>query len=150
MLQPKLVAIGAPVRTYFPTVQELLHGRLHIPQHAEVANALGAVAGSVVSRMHILIVPDEDEGVFRVHLPDGLAECVTLDEALAYAETRGCTLASEEARFAGAEDVRVQVDRCDQTAPVATGWGEELYLQTRLDVTAVGRPRLARGVGGEA
>jgi N-methylhydantoinase A/oxoprolinase/acetone carboxylase beta subunit len=150
ILQPKLVAIGAPVRTYFPTVQDLLHGTLHIPQHAEVANALGAVAGSVVSRMHILVVPDEDEGVFRVHLPDGLGECDTLDEALAYADVRGRTLASEEARRAGAEDIRVQVERCDQRAPVATGWGEELYLQTRLDVTAVGRPRLARRDGGEA
>ncbi|MFO7918949.1 MAG: hydantoinase/oxoprolinase family protein [Anaerolineae bacterium] len=148
MLQPKLVGIGAPVETYFPRVQDLLHGTLHIPQHAEVANALGAVAGSVVSRVHVLIVPDEDAGLFRVHFPDQLRDCGTLDEALACAKARGRALALGEARRAGAEDVRVQVERCDQRAPVATGWGEELYIQTLLDVTAVGRPRLARGDDG--
>ncbi|MFP3895758.1 MAG: hydantoinase/oxoprolinase N-terminal domain-containing protein, partial [Anaerolineales bacterium] len=147
MLHSQLVAIGAPVETYFPRVRDLLHGTLHIPDHAEVANALGAVAGSVVSRVHILIVPDEDAGLFRVHFPDGLRDYATLDEALACAETRGRVLALEEARRAGAEDVRVQVERRDQRAPVATGWGEELYLQTLLDVTAVGRPRLARRDG---
>ncbi len=148
MLQPQLVGIGAPVETYFPRVRDLLHGTLHIPPHAAVANALGAVAGSVVSRVHILIVPDEDAGLFRVHFPDRLRDCGTLDEALACAETRGRALALKEARRAGAEDIRVEVERRDQRAPVATGWGEELYLQTLLDVTAVGRPRLARRDGG--
>jgi len=142
-VRPTIVAIGAPVRTYFPLVSKLLHSTLRIPEHTEVANAVGAVVGSVVQRVHILIVPQEDEGSFRVHLPDQVQHFEELDAALAYAEDYGRKLASEGARRAGAVDIRLQIERRDQTAPVATGWGEDIYLQTILEVTAVGRPRLA-------
>ena len=142
-VRPSIVAIGAPVRTYFPLVSELLHSTLRIPEHPEVANAVGAVVGSVVQRVHILIVPREDEGGFRVHLPDQVRDFGELDAAVAYAEDYGRKLASESARRAGAVDIRLQVERRDQTAPVATGWGEDIYLQTILEVTAAGRPRLA-------
>ena len=142
-VRPTLLAIGAPVQTYFPRISSLLHSRLRIPDHAEVANALGAVAGSVVQRVHILIGPQEGEEGFRVHLPDQVAEFDDLDEALGYAEDRGRALAIEGAQRAGAEDIRVQVERKDKSAPVAAEWGEELYLRTLLDVVAIGRPRLA-------
>ncbi len=143
VVRPPIVAIGAPVRTYFPLVSELLHSPLRIPEHAEVANAIGAVVGSVVQRVHILIVPREDEGGFRVHLPDHVRDFTELEPAVAYAEEHGRRLASEGARRAGAAAIRIQVERHDQTAPVATGWGEDIYLQTVLEVTAVGRPQLA-------
>ena len=142
-VRPTLVAIGAPVRTYFPAVSILLHSTLRIPEHTEVANAIGAIVGSVVQRVHVLIIPQEDEGSFRVHFPDGVMDFQGLAEALEYGEKRGSLMAVERARRAGAEDVRVQVARHDQSAPVATGWGEELYLRTILEVTATGRPRLA-------
>lgn len=143
-VRPTLVAIGAPVRTYFPAVSRLLHSRLRIPEHTEVANAIGAIVGSVLQRIHVLIVPQEDEGIFRVHFPDGMADFQSLGEALAHGEKRGSLMAVEAARRAGAEDAQVQVDRQDHSAPVGTGWGEELYLRTVLEVTATGRPRLAR------
>ena len=142
-VRPPIVAIGAPVQTYFPRVSQLLNGTLHIPDHSEVANALGAVAGSVVHRTHVLILPQADDETFRVHLPDDVQDFGDLGEAVAHAEARGRALAIEGARRAGAEDIRVQVDRRDKTAPVAQKWGESIYLQTDMDVTAVGRPRLA-------
>jgi N-methylhydantoinase A/oxoprolinase/acetone carboxylase beta subunit len=142
-VRPAIVAIGAPVRTYFPLVSGLLHNALRIPEHTEVANAVGAVVGSVVNRVYILIVPQEEEGIFRVHLPDQVQDFQELEAAVSFAEDYGRRLASDGARRAGAVDIRLQVDRRDQTATVATGWGEDVYLQTVLEVTAVGRPRLA-------
>ncbi|HHX42752.1 MAG TPA: hypothetical protein GX714_02020, partial [Chloroflexi bacterium] len=47
------------------------------------------------------------------------------------------------ARRAGAQEITVTVERHDQSAPVAYGWGDEVHVQTTLTVTATGRPRLA-------
>ena len=108
-----------------------------------MANAIGAVAGSVVSRIHVIIVPGDEGTVYRVHLPDEVQVFGTLQPALAYGERRARDLALEAARRAGAEDIRLSIERHDSTAPVAGGWGEMLYLQTSVDATAIGRPRLA-------
>ncbi len=142
-LRPTLVAIGAPVRTYFPAVADLLHGSLGIPDHTEVANAVGAVAGSVVQRVHILIVPQQEGEVFRVHLPDAVQDFSNLADALVCAREYGERAACEGARRAGAQEIRVQIAQHDHTAPLALGWGDDVYLSTTLEVTAVGRPRLA-------
>ncbi|MBC7237669.1 MAG: hydantoinase/oxoprolinase family protein [Chloroflexi bacterium] len=143
VLRPALVGIGAPVATYFPRAAELLHGRLRIPEYAEVANAIGAVVGSVVCRVHALVVPDPETETFRVHLPDEATTFRRLDTAVCYAEERARHLATEGARAAGAAEVRLQVERRDRSAPVAEDWGEELFLEAHIQVTAVGRPRLA-------
>lgn len=142
-LSPLLIAIGAPAATYFPRVAALLHGRLRIPRYTEVANAVGAVVGSVVCRAHVLVVPRQDEDGYRVHLPDGVADVETLPDALDLAERRGRAAVSEAARRAGAQEITINVERRDQSAPVAYGWGDEVYLQSTLTVTATGRPRLA-------
>ena len=142
-VRPSIVAIGAPVRTYFPRVSELLHGVLHIPEHAEVANALGAIAGSVVCRVHILVVPNEDESGFRIHFPGQLLWHQYLGEAQEEAKSRGRQLAMESAQRAGAQGIQVRVDQRDHSAPITAEGGEEIYLGTTLEITAVGRPRLA-------
>jgi N-methylhydantoinase A/oxoprolinase/acetone carboxylase beta subunit len=73
LAQP-VVAIGAPVQAYMPRVAEQLHTRLIIPPHAEVANAVGAVAGGVVQRQRVLITPMDGTDRVRVHLPDGVRD----------------------------------------------------------------------------
>jgi N-methylhydantoinase A/oxoprolinase/acetone carboxylase beta subunit len=138
-----IVAIGAPVQTYFPRVSELLHSHLCIPHDAGVANALGAVVGSIVYRVHALVIPRDEEEVYRVHLPDQIKDFLNLADAVAYAEQHGRELARNGAIQSGAMEVRVQVERKDLSAPVAEGWGDSLYLQTAMEITAVGRPRLA-------
>jgi N-methylhydantoinase A/oxoprolinase/acetone carboxylase beta subunit len=143
-LGPELVAIGAPVSTYFPMVAHLLNGRLRLPEHAEVANAIGAVAGSVVQRVHALIVPLGDDEGMRVHLPDETHDCPSQNAALEYAGVRLHALAEAGARRAGAEDVRIQLRRTDHRAPVAEGWGQEVMISIDLEAVAIGRPHLAR------
>jgi N-methylhydantoinase A/oxoprolinase/acetone carboxylase beta subunit len=141
-LRPTLVALGAPVHTYFPDVARMLHCRLEIPEHTGVANAVGAVAGSVVQRIYVSVLPNGDEGNYRVHLPDEVAFFATLAESTAYGRRRGQALALEGARLAGAADIKVTVDELEHSAPVSEDFGNELYLGTDLTITAVGRPRL--------
>ncbi|MBC7317084.1 MAG: hypothetical protein H5T70_11740, partial [Chloroflexi bacterium] len=134
-LKPTLTAIGAPVGTYFPQVARLLNARLEIPPHAEVANAIGAVVGSVVCRLHIPILPDE-EGRLHVHLPDRTAQFADLERAVAYAEALGRQLALEQALRAGAETPQISVSRQDHRAPIGQGGVDELWVRTVIEITA--------------
>ena len=138
-LRRPMVAIGAPVATYYPAVAESLHTRLCIPEHAEIANALGAVAGGVMQTVHVLIKPLEDEA-YRVHLPTGIQDFADLEEAAAYAMEQASLLAESQARRAGAVEVQVRAQREDHVIRLQN---EDVYFDTEVTATAVGRPRLA-------
>jgi N-methylhydantoinase A/oxoprolinase/acetone carboxylase beta subunit len=146
-----LVAIGAPVEAYMPRVAQSLHTRLIIPPHAEVANAVGAVAGGVVQRQRVLIAPLEQRTPggpsVRLHLPDGVRDFHEVEVAVAYAQKRMETWMEELARQVGGAQVEVQMARQDRSVPVKTGWGDRLYLGTELIFTAVGRPSPALEAG---
>jgi N-methylhydantoinase A/oxoprolinase/acetone carboxylase beta subunit len=148
-LRQPVVAIGAPVEAYMPRVAEQLHTRLVIPTHAEVANAVGAVAGGVVQRQRVLITPLEDGDTLRLHLPDGLHDFRDLEEAVAYAREQMIPWIESLAREVGAAQVEVQMTRQDRDVLVKLGWGDRLYLGTELIFTAAGRPSPAtRGAEG--
>jgi N-methylhydantoinase A/oxoprolinase/acetone carboxylase beta subunit len=138
-LRQPLVAIGAPVEAYMPRVAQQLDTELIIPSHAEVANAVGAVTGSVVQQIRVTIQPlGEDE--FRLHLPDGVHDFPTLTECVRHAEETMAERAETMAQEAGAHHVEVRIEREDKTAPVR---GDRIYLGTEMTFTAVGRPSLA-------
>jgi len=143
-LRRPLVAIGAPVEAYMPLVAERLHTELIIPPHAEVANAVGAVAGGVVQRLRVLISSLDGGGRFRLHLPDGVHDFGDLEQAVRHAQQVMLPHAEALAQQAGAEQVEVRMARTDRRAEVGGGWGEEIYLGTELIFTAVGRPSPAR------
>ncbi len=145
-LKQPIVAIGAPVEAYVPRTAGQLHTELIIPQHAGVANALGAVVGGVVQQTRVLIQPLDgvEKTVFRVHLPDGVRDFGSLAESVAHAQEVVPRRLENQARQVGADQVAVHVARVDKTAPVRGGWGKHIYICTELTFTAVGRPSLAR------
>ncbi len=142
-LRRPLVAIGAPVGTYYPAVAKRLHTRLHIPPHAEIANAVGAVAGSVMQTARALIKPLPGDAGFRVHLTIGIHDFADLEEAAAYAMEEVSLLAEAQARRAGAANVQVQAQRKDHVVRAGDERGEEVYFETEVTANAVGRPRLS-------
>jgi N-methylhydantoinase A/oxoprolinase/acetone carboxylase beta subunit len=139
-LQRPLVAIGAPVAAYMPRVAKQLHTELVIPPHAEVANAVGAVAGGVIQRLRVLISSLDGGERFRLHLPNGVHDFADLEQAVGHAQKAMCARVEALAHQAGAGQVEVRMARMDRRARVAAGWGEEVYLGTELIFTAVGRP----------
>ncbi len=144
VLRRPLVAIGAPVAAYMPEAARRLGTELVIPPHADVANAVGAVAGSVVVRQHVLINPLADEEVLRVHLPDGPRDFGKLEPAVAYAQQAVPPMLEAQARAAGAEQVEVRMARHDRWAPTRGGALDLIYLGTELSFSAAGRPRVTR------
>ena len=140
VLNHALVAIGAPVATYYPTVAERLHTRLCIPSHAAIANAVGAVAGGVTQTVRVQIKPLDEGETFRVHLPTGIRDFGALEEAADCAMQEARSLAEIHGRQAGAADLQVQVQRQDNVVVVKK---LEIFLGSEVTATAVGRPRLA-------
>lgn len=141
-LKQPLVAIGAPAAAYFPRVSQQLHAEVIIPPHADIANAVGAVVGGIVLRQAISIQPIHEETRYRVFLPTGVQDLETLDQAVQCAREAVSSRLEAQARQAGADQVEIQVSREDRRAPVAGGWGREIFLETILLFTAVGRPGL--------
>jgi N-methylhydantoinase A/oxoprolinase/acetone carboxylase beta subunit len=144
MLQRPVVAVGAPVEAYLPRTAQQLGTELVIPPYAEVANAVGAVAGGVVQRMRALIRPMDAGTAYRVYLPDGYQDVTTIERGVAVARHAIPDRLAGMARQAGAEQVEVREERVDRVAPVDSEWGQDVYVETELVFTAVGRPSPAR------
>ena len=145
-LQRPIVAVGAPVKAYMPRTAEQLHTALIIPEQAGVANALGAVAGSVVLRANALVRPVDFGERYRLHISGNLAlqlpehdfedveACITQANAIIPDQL------VELAHQAGAEHVEVKIARSDHAVPVREQTGQMIFLETALTYTAVGRP----------
>ncbi|MHB8091031.1 MAG: hydantoinase/oxoprolinase N-terminal domain-containing protein [Syntrophales bacterium] len=139
-----VIAIGAPVEAYLPQVAAHLHTELLIPTHAEVANAVGAVAGGIIQRRQTFISPLGEEHAYgvRLHLPDGIHDFGQLEVAVQHAQTVMLPLVEAQAVRAGADQVVTQMTRYDQIAHDTLG--KEIYLGTELSFVATGRPRVSR------
>jgi N-methylhydantoinase A/oxoprolinase/acetone carboxylase beta subunit len=142
-LRHPVVAVGAPVGSYLPRTADLLSTDLVIPPYAEVANAVGAVAGGVVQRLRVLVRPMDAEKAFRAFLPHGVEDFRMLEPAVARAQEVAVAHVEQLARDAGADHIEVHVERIDHTAPVQEDWGHDVYVETELLCSAVGRPGLA-------
>jgi N-methylhydantoinase A/oxoprolinase/acetone carboxylase beta subunit len=143
-----IVGIGAPAATFLRPAGDKLRAPVIIPQHAEVANAIGAVSGSVTLELEARVLPIHSvAGVhgYRIHTPLGREETLHLDEAVAIAERHLRQAVAERAAMAGAE-FHTRIERDDRRVSVRTEQGEQpdaLFLETRLLARAVGRPRVA-------
>jgi len=135
-----LVAIGAPVGTYYPEVARRLETRLVIPPHADVSNAVGAVASGVMQKAEALIT-QPSQGLFRLHMATGIEDFAELEAAAARAAAAVESQAADQARRAGAAELQVSVSRKDEI--VRDKGGGMIFIESRIAATAFGRPRLA-------
>lgn len=135
-----IIAIGAPVGAYLPKVAEKLNTELIIPENAEVANAIGAATGKVVEKIKVLI-HQAPGGGYVAHAPWERKEFMELEEAKTYAMEEAKKQAILAAEKAGATDYQLMVNQEDIYSNTNTSWNEQLYVETRTEVTAVGRPK---------
>ncbi len=130
-----LVALGASAATHYPHVARRMGVELTVPDHAEVAGAVGAAAGSVRQRV-MISVTQPSEGRYRVHLPGGPRDLGVMDEALASARKVAGQLAEERARKAGATSVSIEISEDIKLVPL--GGGKELFIEALVQATADG------------
>ena len=134
-----VIGLGASAASYYGAVGERLGCKMILPDHAGVANAIGAVVGQVSQRA-TGIVTSPGEGRFTAHLVDGLVDFTDRDAALAALEAALAQEASTRAKQAGAADVHLTFSRDIQQAEVE---GRTMFIEARIAVTASGRPRIA-------
>lgn len=138
-----VIGLGASAPSYYGAVGERLGARMILPEHAGVANAIGAVVGQIA--MHADgIVTSPAAGTFLAHMPGGPMPFADRDEALHALETALGAEARERARLAGVEEVHLQIQRDISEIGIE---GQPMFIEARLRVTAAGRPRIARESG---
>lgn len=133
-LRVPIVGIGAPAGIFLPRVAELLHTDLILPEHYAVANAVGAVAASVVASQEAHIYPhvvQQRVAGYYVQCAENRQHFDRLEVALDYASATARGLSLAAAREAGAAD--------PQPSVVVAPDGADAY---RVTARAVGSPRL--------
>ena len=134
-----VIGLGASAPSYYGAVGERLHCPMILPEHAGVANAIGAVAGQVSQRV-TGTVSSPAEGRFVAHLAEGLQSFSSSADALAALEAALVAEASTRAKAAGAVDLRVTVDRAVKEVEIE---GRTMFIEATVTATASGRPRVA-------
>ncbi|WP_350333797.1 hydantoinase/oxoprolinase family protein [Coralliovum pocilloporae] len=139
MTQP-VIGLGASAGLYYNQVAERLSTSAIVPEHAGVANALGAVVGRVQVRLDTMI-SEPMEGRFRLHHGDTPRDFANLDLAIETAEATLKAEAYDKAVEAGAQDVTVKLDKNVKRVNID---GKEILVECTLIATASGRPRITR------
>ena len=100
-----LVGIGAPIHVFLPEVAEALGAECILPEHHDVANAIGALQAEIHSVVRLEVTQwHTDSGlVYVAHLPGGSRRCETIEEAIEILEKAAAKEAVKEARARGAE-----------------------------------------------
>jgi N-methylhydantoinase A/oxoprolinase/acetone carboxylase beta subunit len=131
-----IVAVGAPARVYYGEVGRRLGADIVIPEHFEVANAVGAATG-VVAHAVVVEVTGDGSGRFRVLGASGPQGFDDAAEALEFAEEQAREQAAAAVLAMGAEapEIRVSIER--RMLP------DDSLLQAAVTAEAIGRPQLA-------
>jgi N-methylhydantoinase A/oxoprolinase/acetone carboxylase beta subunit len=133
-LKIPIIGIGAPAGIYLPAVAEVLKTELVLPPNFSVANAIGAVAGSVTATEEAWILPAM-HGMhlvgYTVRLGQDQQRFPRLESAMDYARSQLGEAATEAARRAGAGEIELDFEVVEE--------GAENY---RLRARAAGNPKL--------
>ncbi len=137
-LRQPIIGIGAPAGILLKEVADVLHTDLILPEHHQVANAVGAVAGSVMVVEEILVYPRlSSSGLdvvgYYVQTSDGRQEFEEANDALAHARALSRERALGAALRSGADNPQVVVEELTD--------GLDTY---RIRAKAIGNPRLTK------
>lgn len=134
-----LIGVGAPIGVFLEDVAKMLGTHAVIPENHQVANALGAIIGSVSAAFSVEIKPGYSvDGVagFRVFGNDSHTFFEELEDAVAFAVSQAEACARDEAVKRGARgEVTVTSQAHDENAEFRDG---SLYLGTVVTAYAAG------------
>jgi N-methylhydantoinase A/oxoprolinase/acetone carboxylase beta subunit len=133
-----VIGIGAPAHVFVPEAAATLGIEAVVPERSGVAGAVGAITGSVLESVSVLIRPAASG--FTVHAPDRVASFTLLESARAHARERAVELARAKALRAGAERFFIRVHSEDRRATSADGG--LVYIDTQVRAEAAGAPRV--------
>jgi len=135
-LRHPIIGIGAPAGILLASVATVLHTDLILPDHHQVANAVGAAAGSIMVTEELIVyprmAPDGLEPIgYYVQTKEERLLYEGLEEALQVARKLSRDMSLGAALRSGADDPQVIVEEHND--------GLDAY---RIRATAMGKPRL--------
>lgn len=133
-LRISIIGIGAPVRAYLPAVARKLNCELIIPEHSDVANAIGAAAGKIMEKIKMTINPYADG--YHLYSQWERKNFLDLDTAKRYAIDSAAAQAKLMAEKAGAYDYEISTNCHD----VYAQGDVNTHLETVIEVTVTGTP----------
>ena len=134
-----VVGLGASAGAYYSAVGKRLGTSMTVPDHADVANAIGAVVGQVQMQA-TGTVTSAGAGTFNVHLPSGPQKFTDRDAALNALEAALSDQVTGKARAAGVQEFRLQKSQDIKEIDVE---GQSMFIEATMRVVASGRPRIA-------
>lgn len=137
-----IVAVGGPAPDYFPDVARQLNLELHLPEHAETANAIGAVLGAVVQISHVTVTQPEF-GIFYLFHKEQPIKFETLETAIGEAISIAKAEAYELAVSAGATAIETKIKQ--DANHIKHDIDGELFVSTTITAVASGRPKSLTG-----
>jgi N-methylhydantoinase A/oxoprolinase/acetone carboxylase beta subunit len=137
--QHPLIAIGAPASALAPGLAKRMGAALVIPEHADVANAVGAI----VSMEYIVIeavVSPKDEG-FVVHGPKSRKTFEELEPAREWAGKHAMKLLEERIAEEGQSGLQYQKELQFKDSIAETSWGP-IFVESTVRAVGVCKPAL--------
>ncbi len=131
-----VIGLGAPAASYYPRSCELLNTESVLSKQGGVANALGAVVGTVRQQQEMVLTSAGGKSV-NAHFPDGTQLFEELEVAATAAIDWARKEAFELARQAGASNINVTHSRVDN---IVEAEGEVVFFDSKIVATAAGRP----------
>ncbi len=139
-----LVGIGAPIHIFLPDVARALGTRCVVPEHAGVANALGAILGNITATCEIAIKPQHSlEGIngYIVFGRTQNSRSFDKEQAIEIARREAEEAAREEAVRRGASGDIAVTSQVITSAAQSSGKAQ-ILLGIKAVATAVGRVAL--------
>ncbi|KKG13215.1 hydantoinase/oxoprolinase family protein [Methanosarcina sp. 2.H.A.1B.4] len=134
-----VVLLGGPVRAYREELKEIIDAEILVPEHAEVGNAAGALAGKGIKRVEILIRPASlmlPETDFLVFAPGSRLRFDLYAEALNAATELGKKIVADYMKDCGLSGNQVEISIEKKTIS-PDGWNHP-PMETNLLVMGVG------------
>lgn len=119
-LKRPVIGIGAPIAFFLPRAAAMINARSVLPEHADVANAIGAITSEVVVERQVRIVPAEDSGFFIEGL-SGARRFENFDNADATAKNELADMVRRLAKKAGTSSRTITIETEDQLPEDAGG-----------------------------
>lgn len=128
-----LIGIGAPAKAYLPEVSKTLRTNLIVPEHFEVANAIGAIVGKIMTDIEVLIRVG-DFKTYTVSSENNLKVFQSLADATHHAYQQAETIATHKAREMGAHEIELSVFH---ETLYGTARDSEVFLQRTVKARAM-------------
>ena len=140
VVSASLVGIGAPTHIFLPGAAKAMGAKCVIPEHSEVANAVGAAVADVRAQVSVEVMPSIVDGFlegYAVHAPGVSAMFEAREQAIDEAMSLAVRLAQEEAKRRGAAGrVNVETETVRRVSHAKSG--AEIDLGTIIMARASG------------